>query len=384
MVAALSAAEVPRYREIISTLITQWRCSVSEHARAGASEASEARATHNPPATFSPGHGTTQPIAQAAPCPEAEALERERDALAGATENVRTIAKDVFFGSAPNPTLENRLAPIVDEIVGRPGRCDYSFQCRGLACQIILMVPESITKAKGFWQYECFDGAAWVKHHLRVVGDRLENEYGGFTVDAVSRASFKKIDLYFRLANEQAEPIPPEERKPARLPPGWDRERGPIPVRLAPACRKRVVRARNELAMLARQITRTMEPYDVFAQSTPRPELARELADLLRPHLAVAGKPLPVEIECRGSLCSLRSREDIEGSAVRWSCPKNGGICWGRWDDGGWFGRLLGKRMQLALEHVIPLGIGGARRGVLYVTFIYRRLRATARCANGA
>jgi hypothetical protein len=116
------------------------------------------------------------------------------------------------------------------------------------------------------------------------------------------------------------------------------------------------MRARRELAELVRQITRSLPLSTVFEQSAARPELARDLVGWLRPHLASAGKPLPVEIECRGSVCALRPRANDPSAAIHWTCPKDmkpDEICLASLDDDGWFARLRRKQLPF-LERVEP------------------------------
>lgn len=342
----------------VGLMLAQWRCSTSQpadgpepkqdddnHPSAQQMAAAAARPAE-------PG-GAQVDAESACPCPEAEALEAERDTLARATEGARTLAKDAFLTSAPNPAVDPRLTEAVAALIDKAGKCGHSLECRGQVCRISLLVPESMTKVKGWLAFECFDAAGWDRVFPWLRG-LPQHEYAGFSFDPVSRTGFKKVDLYYWLAGDGAAP----EAAHPKLPPGWDRERGPIPADLAPACRARVVRIQGELAALVRQVSRTMYVNEVFEQSTPRPELARELATLLRPYLAPQGRPLPVEVECRGIVCTLRPRNDVPGSAVNWRCMSSGkpgwSNCWARWDDDGWFARLVKARLQLPLENLVP------------------------------
>ena len=342
----------------VALTLGQWRCTASRLAGAGApGKVSEIAATPPMAATTdvpSKGGALQVDAEPASPCPEAEALEAERDALADATKSVRRSAKDIFLQSPPNETVDQQLAGAVDAMIEKAGKCGHTFECRGQACRISLLVPESITRVKGWLALECFDAVEWDNVRARLWW-LAQHDYAGFTFDPVARIGFKKVDMYFRLASQGTTP---GESHPINLPAGWDRDRGPMPANLAPACRARVVRVRNELTALARQIFRTQYVNELFEQSTPRPELARELAGLLRPHLAAEGQPLPVEIACRGIVCTLMPRDDVAGSAVGWRCMSSGNpggsSCWGRWDDDGWFARLVKVHLQLPLENVVP------------------------------
>jgi RNA polymerase sigma factor (sigma-70 family) len=345
----------------VALSLAQWRCSTSRLDDTGLTEeGSSGDPANAPPLAEALASSLGASDAQAAvepppPCPEAEALEKERDQLAKLTEKFRTVPRDLFLKLAPNTVLDPQFVAAVDEMIEKPGKCSHTFECRGVACRLSLMVPESITKVKGWSPYECVDGAQWERVATRILAGP-DFEYGGSTFDPVARAGFKKVDVYVRIANEQGVAGTPEEHKPVRLPPGWERDRGPVPARLAPACRGRVLHVRKEIADLVRQINRTMHPHIVFEQSTPRPALARELAGILRPYLAASGDPLPVEIECRGTICALRPREDVAGSAVSWHCQasgKPGGICYGKWNDDGWFARLVNNYPELPLDGLL-------------------------------
>ncbi len=337
--------------------VAQGRCGASRVTGSG-TPAGGPEVTPSPPMAAAmvrpPARGSQVVDAEpAAPCPEAEVLEAERDALADATKSARVSPKDIFLKSPPDKVVDQSLADEVDAMIRNAGRCGHTFECRGPACRLSLLVPESITKAKGWLALECFDAAGWDKI-LRRLWWIAHHDYRGFTIDPVSRIAFKKIDLYFRLTSQGVDPAGPQ----IKLPAGWDRDRGPLPAHLTPTCRARVARVRSQLASLARQIFRAPYVNEVFLQSTLRPELARELAELLHPHLAGEGKPLPVTIECRGIVCALMPRDDVPGSTVRWRCMSNGkpggNSCWGRYDDDGWFAQLHQARLQLPLENFVP------------------------------
>jgi RNA polymerase sigma factor (sigma-70 family) len=371
----------------VALFIAQWRCSNTQVTHTGQAEngLAVAPAAREPPAegqatmASAPGPTAAAPVPA---CPEVQALEKERDALAAATEAIRTPPKEVFLKGSPNTAVEKRFIASVDEMMTKPGKCGHSFACRGLVCRLSLVVPESMYKEKGAPLDECFDPVLRESLKPRVLGQQVD--YGGATFDPVSRTSLGKFDLYFRLANERADPATAEERRLPKLPPGWERERGPISAKLSPLCQGRIMRVRRELAELTRQITRSLPLPNVFEQSAARPELARELAGGLRPHLASAGKPLPMEIECRGSVCALRPREGDPGSAIHWTCPKDvkpGELCLASVDDDGWFARLRRKQSQLSfLERVDP---PWQRNGEITPAFVSLRPRDEQRGIAG-
>lgn len=352
--------------------LTQGRCSASRVAGSG-TPTEDAESALDPPraaAMVRPSVRGSQPVdaEPAAPCPEAETLEAERDALADATKSARVSPKDIFLKSPPDKIVDQHLADDVDAMIRKAGKCGHTFECRGPACRLSLLVPDSITKTKGWLAHECFDAAGW-DNVLRRLWWIAHHDYRGFTIDPVSRTTFKKVDLYFRLSSQGAGPA----GRQLQLPAGWDRDRGPVPAHLTPTCRARVVRVRNQLASLARQIFRTPYVNEVFVQSTLRPDLARELAELLQPHLAGKGKALPVAIECRGIVCAIMPRDDVPGSAVHWRCMSNGkpggNSCWARYDDDGWFAQLVKVRLQLPLENLLPPVQAQGETIPAYVTF---------------
>jgi RNA polymerase sigma-70 factor (ECF subfamily) len=357
---------------LVSLVVGPWPCSAWRPVGAGnlGPDAQLAALQADAAAARRLGHGPRPSAVEAAAlCPEAEALEAERDALADATKSARTSAKNLFLQSPPDTVADQRLAQDVDVMIKKAGKCGHSFECRGQACKLALLVTELITKEKGWSALECFDAATWdAQVHPRLWWV-AQHEYGGFTFDPLSQTGFKKIDVYFRLLVQGVA----AGEKQLTLPAGWDRDRGPIPEELTPACRARVERVRGDLATLARQISRTAYLNEVFEQSMPRPDLARELTGLLRPHLAREGQPLPVEVTCQGMICTLMPRAEVPESVVNWRCMSGGrpggSSCWGRWDDDGWFARLVKARLQLPLENLVTPVQEQGRTLPAYVTF---------------
>jgi RNA polymerase sigma factor (sigma-70 family) len=346
----------------VGLALASWRCSTATpgDTAARAADPAPGPATERQavaPLASLPDGGEPQVAANPTPpCPEAEAMELELSALAKATEKVRTPARDVFLQAAPNATIDQQLVAAVDELFEKPGRCGHSFECRGQVCRVSLMVPEAITKLNGWSTFECYDADVWERVQPRFWG-LPSYDYGGSTFDPVSKTGFVRVDVYYRLFDERAAPASPEDGHAIKLPAGWDRDRGPVPAKLPLVCRDRLLILRRKMAVLVRQITRNMDVGLVFEQSTARPELTRELVGLLRPRLAAEGKPLPVDVECRGTVCALKPRQDVAAAAVRWKCMPNGkpggSSCWGRWDDDGWFAQLVKSYSQLPLENLV-------------------------------
>jgi RNA polymerase sigma factor (sigma-70 family) len=279
------------------------------------------------------------------PCPEAQALEKERNALAIATDPVRVRFKDLFFESPANPALGAKLAAVVEPLLFGPGTCGHSLECRGVVCRVGYAVPSSSYHAELAALEECYASSREI---LQARSMGIDLEYVGKTFDSLANTSFSRFDVYLRLVSPSGDSVPPEQRQMPKLPSGWDRDRGAVPATLRGTCRARVVRVREELAALQRRITKILPLWSVFQQSSANPDLEREVAGLLRPVLSPDGKAAPVEIECRARVCALRPSPSVPEAAMRWALgPDAKTGCSASADGDWWYARLFRQQDRL-------------------------------------
>jgi RNA polymerase sigma factor (sigma-70 family) len=277
--------------------------------------AGSGRAGGGPPRFQDPASMPAAVAAVTTSCPglrdlEARAQQRRRELES------RDSHKDLFARAAPNPTAQARFGAAHDEALRRIGKCEHTIECRGLICKVQLLVPLGLTTSS------CLPDSRepWL-------GDRLDTHRslsGGNdtpVVDPLSKKSFTRHDMYYRLASVTGDPVPRDKRPPLPpIAPGLGQP-GEIPAGLSAECRNEARQLLEEIARLETSIAAQAMPAEAFAASEPNPGLvastAREVARLL----GLGDKPLPFQVTCRGSICALAPTAALDPAlAIEWDC----------------------------------------------------------------
>jgi RNA polymerase sigma-70 factor (ECF subfamily) len=269
------------------------------------------------------------------PCPALGELQRALELRKHEFES-REPLKAQFARAAPNAASERVFGAAYDEGMRKVGKCSHTLECRGAVCRVQVLVPT------GMRVFECFPEGRETWLQDRIDGASINS--GTPTYDPVSKQTFDRYELHYRLAAPDGNVVTRDRRPRAPLATGLLRPRS-LPAGMSAACRTEGGRLIDELRSVETLLAALAVPMEVFAAGDPNPELVDDMKREVSRLLALDGKPLPFVVECRATVCTVEATPDLDPAlANHWTCrPAEGGrpeICNPDRLGNGWYVRL--------------------------------------------
>ena len=263
-------------------------------------------------------------------------------------------ASAIFARSAPNAVAQRHFGAAYEAGMSRVGKCEHNTECRGLVCKVQLLVPA------GLRPWDCFPGGreTWPEGHL---DRRQPTSIGNQTpiADPVSKRSFARHDLHYRLASVTGEALPADRRVlPPPVTPGLGKLRV-LPGALSDRCQAQGQRLLSEITQLETRISRVLMAARAFEASEPNRAAKQDVSKEIARILTLEGKTLPFQVECRTLICSVTPTAALDPAmAIDWECKSAPGqpqLCMPRRNESSWWARLdSGMRDSAILGQGFP------------------------------
>jgi RNA polymerase sigma-70 factor (ECF subfamily) len=235
-------------------------------------------------------------------CPEVESMRQELAARERELEAHDPLI--AFYRGVPNSVAYERFSAVVAKAIEPV--CGYSVECRSSVCRVPVLVPEGVHPGSCFRNR---DGTTQgVPREYLDARRPVAMRTGGIASDALSGETLGRIDVFFRLASADAEPVhvaaPPVRIAPGRhrKPPASSRDR-------EPRCRADVLTLHDRLTSVEARLDAIEHPATIFPLNDPNPELQPSVVQELKERLVLSDDQFPFTVECRGLTCAVNSRE---------------------------------------------------------------------------